>query len=352
MSRSGIYASVDQVESFTSDVRDAHSSMQSKYDQTISHANATLERANRALNKAGQALNEMIGDYNKAEKTLAHNRALLEMLRQKLDIILKAKAAAQELIYATEAAFKAAKEEQTAAKNSSASTPEEEKARSARIKAANKAVAETKSAYLNAKEEYNRLCREERETRYKISETASAISTLENMIYHLKGQINEAEAFISDVKAKADRLHSAGQSFSNSAGKTLDKLARCHNSAEGAKESLTYAVHALSRAGGGTGAGSYGLVVSMSDPSCISPMTKQISDTHSEVERNYSSHKHDARSYGEAMQDDISEAAVYVSLEICECIREASELLDEVRKDLRDAQSQLNNYISYASFHI
>lgn len=347
----GIYASVSQVASFTGEVYDAHNSMRSKYDQTISHANATLERANRALKKAGEALNEMVDDYNKAQETLAHNRALLEMLRRKLDEIMKAKAEAQELIYKTEAAFKAAKEEQTAAKNSSASTPEEEKARSARIKAANREVAETKAAYLNAKELYNRLCREERETRYKISETVSAISSLENIVYHLRGQIDEARAFIDDVKAKAEKLHSAGQSFSNSAGKTLDKLAYCHNQAEGAKESLTYAVHALSKAGGGTGYGSDGLIVSMDDPGCITSMTKQISETRSEVERNYGEQKNDARNYGAAMQDDISEAAVYVALEICECIRQASELLEEIRHDLREAQKQLNNYTAYGNVH-
>ena len=49
------------------------------------------------------------------------------------------------------------------------------------------------------------------------------------------------------------------------------------------------------------------------------------------------------------MQDEISENATYVSLDICEKINRQTKVFVEIKGSLKKAQKHLNEYMNYSS---
>lgn len=337
---SEIHASIAQVESFADGAYDCATQVVNAANETSGHVSATINNANRALKNAGEALNSMLTDQANAQKAIDHNQKVLENLRRRLDVAIKEKAAAWENQCAAGAAYKRACEEQTRVNNSSESTPEARKA-------AAQAVKHASAAYSAAKNHYNAMCRLVTELQSKISQCATYIQRLQNILYSLSGQINQARDYIQRVTWQGEALQSEYKSFEHAAQSSKSTLESCCRAAQSAASSLSSAVASIAIASDNRGGSYRSEVIRMANGAeTLGPMIRQMEENYHRNEKAIEDQRRRVKQYGTDLVDDISEAAMYAVLSICDHLRNVNILLDEIRVELRKAQKFLSEYAS------
>ncbi len=90
-------------------------------------------------------------------------------------------------------------------------------------------------------------------------------------------------------------------------------------------------------------------LIIMDSPLSLNEMIRVVDSLYSENTRSLDGLKRDARHYGNVMQDEISENATYVSLDICEKINRQTKVFVEIKGSLKKAQKHLNDYMNCGS---